>query len=707
MTVPMDGAANAAASFNDTGASVNHRATCSVAVWMAVLLGSRIMLADDTTNGMDRVVIDLKSIVASNIPGIEKSIGRDGLRLRITEAGPADGGFFFLRYRFEIPTAGPYCLAIQGRAPGSREYSRYSYVVDGEAEHEALCRRRVTPDNGTGLGWNEQLPMELAAGPHQIEFRFDPDQRVRKMNRVREPYDGHRVEMKAVAFRRNPEAKAAPVEDRQRLRPGQTIVLFGDSITDEGLYAAHLARLLEVWQPGANIACYNAGISLNRTWEAMERLDRDVIALRPDWVVLAFGVNDSVHMAPDEFARNCEELILRLKAAKIGVICATPSGMLPALVPGEKTYFHAPDRAAGFDRTMEYQAGLVVRLARKHQVPCVDLLAMFQGAGKDRAALMGSQWHPGREGGRWIALALLRAWGMTETDVASSADPKDAESLHAILGMPQRTWPVYEPQFHTNEASTAAKLIAWSSFSRNEVVVMTDAGQEVARVPVGHHPMGLVFAPKRSRLYVACEATGSVEVLSVPGFKREKPIELGDVYPVSIALNNREDTAWVGNFFGSSVSEVDLETGQVRRQIPVGALVESLLWLPEHGRLLVATRQGLKLVDVASGAVEKTLLITDHCDALYRDGEGRVHAIDTVQWKMTRLSLPALEAKEAQPCPVATRTLTRDSGGNLWAGDVANGRIVRRTAGADVFETVTPAEFPLGLAILEPETRAR
>src|SRR5262245_32985227 len=155
---------------------------------------------------------------------------------------------------------------------------------------------------------------------------------MRNMNRVTEPFVGHKVRIDGVRLVRavlKPKETAARTNRGLLLRPSDRVVLLGDSITEEGFYARHLARLLETAYAGESIELFNSGVSLNRTWEGLDRLERDVLGLRPDWAVLAFGVNDAVHMAPDEFRRVYGQMVQRLQKADIKVLCATPSGMSP------------------------------------------------------------------------------------------------------------------------------------------------------------------------------------------------------------------------------------------------------------------------------------------------------------------------------------------------------------------------------------------
>lgn len=101
---------------------------------------------------------------------------------------------------------------------------------------------------------------------------------------------------------------------------GDTIVAFGDSLTEgHGVaanqnYPAQLERAL-----GKPVV--NAGVSGNTTGEALQRLDRDVLALDPRIVLICLGGNDMLRRQPREqqFA-NLRIMIERLHQAGALVI---------------------------------------------------------------------------------------------------------------------------------------------------------------------------------------------------------------------------------------------------------------------------------------------------------------------------------------------------------------------------------------------------
>lgn len=80
-----------------------------------------------------------------------------------------------------------------------------------------------------------------------------------------------------------------------------TIVALGDSITDDlqGWFSI-FQHVLEITVAGADFTFVNAGVSYNTSTDALKRLNRDVLAHEPDWVIVALGTFDAqkLHVEP-------------------------------------------------------------------------------------------------------------------------------------------------------------------------------------------------------------------------------------------------------------------------------------------------------------------------------------------------------------------------------------------------------------------------
>jgi hypothetical protein len=649
----------------------------------------------------DRITVDLGKVVRSNLPKLAEGLSSGALVFAHPEACPDGDAYFYVRYEVPIAEAGRYRLSIKGPASGARGYSRYSLAIDQSPPLAIPLRWKVGEEKE---GWHDQGPLDLSAGTHAMELRFYPEQRMRNLNRVTEPVVGHKVRIEGIRLERAaPSAAKAPArEDRGlQLQPGDKVVLFGDSITEEGFYARHLARLLESAYPGEKIELFNSGVSLNRVSEGLDRLEADVLALRPDWVILAFGVNDAVHLAPEDFRTLYRQLVERLEKEKIKVVCATPSGMLPE-ADRDNHYFHTPDRARAFDRTMAIEAGIVMDIALSTRAVAADVYGTFTRSGLPRRDLMGSQWHPSDEGGRAYALTLLRALGFSQEDALKSGDPRDARAAAAISATPRLPYPsdAFEKLAAGEHPSDGRWLVA-TSFTENAVAAYSrTSGKRIGKIRVGHHPMGVAASVRRRELYVACEGSGRLDVLRLPDFEPAGSIPLGDVYPVSVVLSEDEATAWVGTFFGGSVVQVDLERRKALRTVSIGALVEGVAISPDGSTVLAAARdKGIVFVDAVAGKVLSTVPASKYAASFFPARDGILRVIDTADWTLSAVDVAARKIEPPVPAPVPSRAVAWDpEAQELWAGDWKNGRIVRIGSGG-AQSAFADLEFSFGLAV--------
>lgn len=103
-----------------------------------------------------------------------------------------------------------------------------------------------------------------------------------------------------------------------------TIVCLGDSITQGGQYARMLQDLLDQGLPGRGIRVLSRGISGETAAWSMKRIDEDVVAANPDWVLINFGQNDQrVVGSTADFIRDYEALIARIRSsthARIAIV---------------------------------------------------------------------------------------------------------------------------------------------------------------------------------------------------------------------------------------------------------------------------------------------------------------------------------------------------------------------------------------------------
>lgn len=112
------------------------------------------------------------------------------------------------------------------------------------------------------------------------------------------------------------------------------LVCLGDSITQNAQgYCAQLHALITAAYPERGIRVVNAGISGNKIGDLLARLDRDVLAHRPNWVSVNVGINDVWHgLRPGgtgtplpDYRAGLETLVDRLLAAGTNTVLLPPT----------------------------------------------------------------------------------------------------------------------------------------------------------------------------------------------------------------------------------------------------------------------------------------------------------------------------------------------------------------------------------------------
>lgn len=178
------------------------------------------------------------------------------------------------------------------------------------------------------------------------------------------------------------------------------IVCFGDSIT--GVYyhtggkrawGDMLRIALNKLYPNAKLELYNAGISGNTTEKGLKRIDRDVLALKPQLVVVMFGMNDCAKNTPQVFHDNLKKIVQKCFDAGSAVVLCTQNSIYPEDVRRSKT--------------LGTYAEVIHTVAMEMSVPladcyhaCEDLRTTNPGAWK---LLMSETIHPNMNGHRLFA----------------------------------------------------------------------------------------------------------------------------------------------------------------------------------------------------------------------------------------------------------------------------------------------------------------
>lgn len=257
-----------------------------------------------------------------------------------------------------------------------------------------------------------------------------------------------------------PFSVASAAERRPVLKGGETIVFFGDSITQAGGYVNYFEAYLLTRFPGKKFRVINHGISSEtisgtseedhhprRPW-ALPRFARDVAKWKPDVVVACFGMNDGNYYPFEEtrfkaYQKGIRTLIERTKnEAKAKLILMTPPPYDPYRRrvgdPNAKTYgYKFP--AVDYDETLRRYSEWLVSLRKDGQI-VVDLHSQMNALLKMRRKKQVSYSfspdgvHPDATGHWLMAQFLLEELGMPATAARVKVDAEKRKADSSAIG---------------------------------------------------------------------------------------------------------------------------------------------------------------------------------------------------------------------------------------------------------------------------------
>lgn len=200
------------------------------------------------------------------------------------------------------------------------------------------------------------------------------------------------------------------------------IVALGDSTTNcvkkagvteetawRALLAADLAKRLK--RP---VEVANAGVDADTAPLALQRLDRDVLARKPDWVVVMLGTNDAGFFRPpngvadtprvaiEDFETAMREIVGRIRKTGAGVVLCTSLPM-----SAHYGLRHLPAyQKHGLNYLVKQYAEVTRRLAREFGLPLAEVHEAFEKH-PQRDACIPDGIHPDPRGQRLIADTIL------------------------------------------------------------------------------------------------------------------------------------------------------------------------------------------------------------------------------------------------------------------------------------------------------------
>jgi lysophospholipase L1-like esterase len=208
-----------------------------------------------------------------------------------------------------------------------------------------------------------------------------------------------------------------------QVHDGDTVVFFGDSITNQRLYTVFTETYVLTRFPRMRVTFVHSGWSGDRVTGGGGgpidlRLDRDVFAYGPTVITILLGMNDGEYHPYDDgifniFATGYRHILDRIKTA-------APQARTTLLEPSPYDDFTRPPEFAGGYNSVLLKYGRFVReLGRQRELTVADLnapvAALLQAASaaspKPAQELIQDRVHPSPGVHLVMAEALLQAWG--------------------------------------------------------------------------------------------------------------------------------------------------------------------------------------------------------------------------------------------------------------------------------------------------------
>ena len=215
------------------------------------------------------------------------------------------------------------------------------------------------------------------------------------------------------------------------------IVAFGDSITN-GVGLAKVSEadtFRDILQRklteklGQTVEVVNAGVNGDVVTLAAKRLEKDVLAHKPDIVTIMFGGNEAGFYRPNtngfadtprvgrkEFAATLEKIVDRLQAARIKVVLMT----CPPMTERYWGAYLKPYQDHGINFLVKDYAQAMREVAAKKDVPLIDVYREFE-KDSDTLDYFPDGLHPDPRGHRMIAELLVER-------LARIIDPRGSDS---------------------------------------------------------------------------------------------------------------------------------------------------------------------------------------------------------------------------------------------------------------------------------------
>lgn len=164
-----------------------------------------------------------------------------------------------------------------------------------------------------------------------------------------------------------------PVSRQVQLKKGDRIIFFGDSLTSLAIKDANVPEgkgyvpLVRAALKDSEVEVDAVATGGHKVTDLLKRVDKDVLAKKPTYVVIQIGVNDaSAGVTPELFKAQLTELIDKLQQGEAQVIQCTCTCRIEG---------YDPENA--MDKKLDALAEVARAIAKEKQLRLVDLRQAF------------------------------------------------------------------------------------------------------------------------------------------------------------------------------------------------------------------------------------------------------------------------------------------------------------------------------------------
>ncbi len=240
-------------------------------------------------------------------------------------------------------------------------------------------------------------------------------------------------------------ALGAWAQDAPALQAQDFVAVCGDSITEQKQYSVFIEDYLLMCQPAAGLRVMQAGWSGEVAHSFVQRMERDVLALRPTVVTTCYGMNDGGYGPYDAnrgklYRDTHKAIVAGLREGGVRTIVLGSPGCVDS-----DTFRGGGEPAEVYNATLSQFADLAREVAGEEQVifadvhgPMMDVMAQAKakyGPGYHLAG--GDGVHPAQNGQLVMAYCFLRALGCSgdigTITLGLAGDTAEATAGHSVL----------------------------------------------------------------------------------------------------------------------------------------------------------------------------------------------------------------------------------------------------------------------------------